>query len=233
MRTLLLLLALIPSLLFSQGRYPFHSSRATATTYEEDIWYLFENDNTDEVGSNDFINTDITFVTTPTPPEGTYAGRSVSSTTDFFQLPTAYTGSFPSDFTITFRIQVTTSSTAIVLVESGTLYTTGFGIRLNSSGNDLDVFTNATELNATNFTTDAIDVWFEFAVSYDGSTGDVNIIVNGVDKGGGTGVSGITLTNDWYILSDAIGYIDNFRLFPRVLSVAECLTLYGNPDDPL
>lgn len=231
---ILFLLALFPAILFGQGRYPFHAAPTSSTVYQEEYWALFENNEDDEVGGDDWLSTDIVFVTTPTPiPEGTYAARSLDASGDFGQLPVSFSSSAPSSFTFSFFFNTSQNSTILRLFESGTAYSTGFTLRLNSTGNDLDFFTNSTELNATNFTTDAIDVWFHFAVSYDSSTGAVEMYVNGVDEGGGTGVAGITTTNPWFFMPGVAGWMDDLRVYPRVLTPAEVSTIYNNPGNPL
>jgi hypothetical protein len=243
MRRIILILLFLTGLLTvsGQGRYPFHAARNVATPdTREDIHYLFENNVIDSSSnSNDFTNTGMTFTTSPTPPEGSYQATATSSAGDYFQLPTSYTNSFPSDFSITFRVYLTTDNTNQRIIQCGTPYTSGFNVRVNTTGQDLDVFTNSTEINATNYfgSAPSTGAYRTFGFSYESSTGNLYIYVNGVDDtdggGPGAGVAGITLTNAWYIFNSSTGHIDDFRVFPEILDATDMLWIHNNAGTPL
>lgn len=223
------ILLIIAALASGQGRYPFHVTNVATPDSREDIMYLFENNNDNEIGGDGFVNTGMTYETSGNPPEGTYLGRALDGGTDYFQIPTSYTDFFPTSFTVMFWLYVDYSSSNVRIINCGTAYSSGFNVRYNSTGNDLDVFTNSTEINANNFGT-AIGAWNHIAISYESTTGYVNIFVNGVHRTtNGSGVSGITLTNPWYMLNGAAARIDDFRVFPELLNVSEVLSIVNNP----
>lgn len=220
------------------GRSPFSSANiAGGDEFREDIMYLFEDDNTDEVQGLDFINTGIDFTSSsPTPAEGSFCGFIDLTSSDYFTLPSSYTDSYPEDFTIMFWFYTETSSATLRLTQSGTPYSSGFNTRFNSTGNDMDVFTDASEVNATNFKVPSTDDWFHLAIMYESSTGHIHIIVDGqeeTDGGLGEGDIGVTLTNTWHLFNAADGWVDDFRIFPEILSVSEIDDIHNNPGVPL
>lgn len=230
---LAILFIMLPILLSGQGRYPFYTPVGGATpTYDEDVWYLFD-DNSDEVGSNDFTNTGLTFVSSPTPPEGSNWAYSASVLGTYATLPSSYYSVWPTDFSVAFWFRTPNTGTGVRLMVNGTYYVTGLTLRLNATGNDFDVFTNTTEISANNFGT-AVNADNHFVVTYESSTGYVDIIINGVSRvSNGAGATGITMTNAMYLMNNAVGYMDDFRVFPRIISTAEANTLYTNPGDAL
>lgn len=208
---------------------------AASSSTSEDIHYLFENDTTDESGSDfGFTNTSMTFVASPTPPQGSYWVNSGSATTTYGTLPTSYTDNFPDDLSISFIFRTGSSTgTNEILVNTGTEKTTGLTIRFSPGGNDLDVFTNTTEISANGGGTGE-DVDHYFVVTYNSTSGYVNIYRDNVQTvTNGAGTTGITLTGNWYIMGNGSGQIDDFRVFPRVITSAEVTKIYNNPGTPL
>lgn len=212
---------------------------ADAPSAREDIHYLFEN-NTDDESGNDysFTNTSCTYETsTPTPPEGTYTIKS-GGAGSYFTLPTSYTDNFPDDFTITFWHYTSVSYYQVMQVEAISM-SSGFAIRLNSTdgSEDCDVWTDGTESNATNFSSSSVaGTMFHYAVDYTSSTGLIHIHVNGVNKtdgGSETGDTDIDLTGVWKLLGTSAGEMDDFRIFPEILSTSEILSIKNNPGVPL
>jgi hypothetical protein len=232
-----ILLLLCSSVNAQIGRFSFSSANVATSEYREDIMYLFDGDNKDETpNGNDFTNTGITFTTTaPTPIQGSHCGYSSGSTGTYFTLPVSYSDVFPGDFTITMWIY-TTQTANLRLTQSGNPYVLGFNTRFNSTGNDMDVFTNTTEVNATNFLVPSTNVWFHLGISYESSTGYIHIYVNGVEQTDavpGLGATGVTLDASWHILNSAIGWIDDFRVFSEILPESEVDDIKDNPGVPL
>lgn len=203
----------------------------------EDIHYLFENNTDDESGNSySFTNTNGTYETTPTPPEGSYL-IDCGLTTAYFTLPSSYTDNFPDDFTIMFWVQSSISNTNILLVEAVSK-TDGFAIRLNTAGNDLDIFTDGTEAEFNNFASaPTYGVMIHYAVDYTSSTGTLHVHINGVETSldAGSVETDIDLTGAWKIATGSAGYhyMDDFRIFPEVLSSSEILSIKNNPGTPL
>jgi len=238
MKRIILILLFLAALvsISAQGRYPFHTNRATSTT-REDIHYLFNNSTDNETSEGAWINTGMDF-STSSPPEGTHWANAASGSGDYFQLPTSYTNSFPADFSISFFFKTPTNGTNIRMIESGSAGSTGFAARMNSTGQDFDVFTNSTELNATNFAgfSPSNNQTFHFMLTYESSTGYVYIYVDGVEENDASpelGASGITLTGDWFIMNFALGQMDDFRIFPEILDGTDATWLNNNAGTPL
>lgn len=233
--TLFILLLLIVTSAFGQ-RYPYHAARAS--DMREDVMYLFENNTDNETDEDAWANTSMTFVTSPTPiPEGTYASRTGGGGS-YITLPSSYTDVFPDDFTIMFWHNTSTTSSGLMLVEAVSM-SSGFAIRINTTTGteDFDVWTDGTEGNATNFYGPTlVNNWVHYAVTYNSTSGDVDIFVDGVYKSdGGTPeacTAGIDLTGAWKIMGSGTQYIDDFRIFPEELSTTDILSIKNNPGVP-
>jgi len=203
----------------------------------EDIWYVFEYNTTDTSGNGyDWTNTGPLTFESSGAPEGSWFADDNGMSGDYITLPTGYTDAFPTDFTICFWYWTSASSTGLTLINCGTPWSSGFNARISTAGEDFDVFTDAVECNATNYCPDgqAINEWYHFVISYESSTGYVYVYIDGVEAQDNrpspeNGATDIDLTSTWYLLNNATGSIDDFRIFPEILSEANVLWIKNNP----
>jgi hypothetical protein len=242
MRRILIAILFVVAAISLSGQARNFTYRGTGSTpapsAREIVHYLFENNTDDESGNEySFTNNGGSFETTPSPEEGTYHWASTSSTGEYITINSTLTSSWPSDFSISARAYFTTEGTNLRWITTGTQGSTGFTVRVNTTGQDMDVFTNSTESSFNNYfsSSPSTNAYRTFGVSYESSSGTVRFYVDGVEHGSSpsTGASGVTLTGAWYLFNNVNGYIDDFRVYDELLTEANFLWIHNNAGDPL
>jgi hypothetical protein len=150
-----------------------------STTGAESIW-LFEDDATDEKGNHTLTATGgATYVTTPTPPQGTYGGD-VNGLGRYFAVPSFDYG---NEFTLVFEVYFGDSNGLTIY---GALNANdGFRLYLNVTGDDAYFNTgNGTTTDAAVATNCglSINTYTMIAVVVDRTAGTALIYVDGVDE---------------------------------------------------
>lgn len=209
------------------------SSEEGVTETRELVHYYFENDSTDESSyGNDFTENSYAYWTDYSK-QGSYSGRQTMSgnpVTPDLDITGDYItvcGWFRTPSELNNRTFATNNASTGVLFE------------LDMLGNDIDVHAGGVKIaEAGNLVYP--DTWYHVAFTYNGSTGDSKIYVDGtdvtVDAGTNTGVS---LDGGWYFTADQsnsqhlAGSLDDFRIFDEELIEQAIDSIMANPGVPL
>jgi hypothetical protein len=244
-RFLIQILILLAALVSVSGQVPrriFSDQTATSGSYtpptspfNEAFWAPLENNYEDSTDVHDdlMVTGSVSFVTSPSPPFGSYWISVLSGTTAYLTTDPDIFASATGFTAILFYFTNVDNATAELFIGPAGSTSSGILIRENVSGQDLDFFIGGTEYNATNYygasPTTGVLKWFAF--TYESSTGEWAIYFNGALESSGTADTGVNFDGSWTIMEGAAGYTKDIRLFDSALSAAEITALYNNLPD--
>jgi hypothetical protein len=156
---------------------------------------------------------------------------------DSVEVPHHSTLNLTGDMTISYWFHATENSGVFNrIVDKG--YSTSYYFGGGDGTNDLTFYLSGTEVFDTADSTFTIDAWHYAAVTYDITSGDATLILDGTESGPWNYTGGITgNTNTVYISYsgldyDFAGYIDEVRISDTDRTAEWLKTEYSNQSDP-
>lgn len=217
-----------------RNNYYVTPTAAEEPSYREAVMYLFENNNNDEVGDNDFSGSFYLYDAT-TYYEGSYSARNNGTVSAYVPDIITETG-----ITVCAWVYATSSVENDQRVfENDPSSGDGLYLRLGMLGNgDVYVYANTTQIWAAANEV-SLSTWTHLAVTYNKTTGAATVYKNGNVIGSQVTTASANLDGYWYMMADPVashdlmGYLDDFRIFEEILSEANIEWVMNNPGDTL